>query len=334
MKKVVVIGGGTGTYTVLKGLRDYPELTLSAVVTMADDGGSNKVLRDEMGMLPTSGVRQCMVAMSSNEGLLRELFTYRYYRGAGISGMTFGNLFMAAASDILGDKGQAIKETAKLLGVRGQILPVSYEQVSLLAKYEDGAEVLGEHLIDEGRVGSEARIVSLRTVPQTKIDCEAKRAILEADLLILGPGDLYTNTIANLVVSGLAEAIVESKARLCFVMNLMTKRGESPRYKASDFLLDLGKYLPLERVEVILMNTEQKVSKTILEKYEAEGSWWVVDDLESEFMRRIGCSSSVRVERKNLMSKTEVKRERGDKMVRSMVRHDARKLARALVALI
>ncbi|MCQ3945023.1 MAG: hypothetical protein DPW11_04600, partial [bacterium] len=145
MKRIVVIGGGTGTYTVLRGLKKYHDIDISAVVTMSDDGGSNKVLRDEFGLLPTSGVRQCMVALSENEGLLRKLFSYRYYQGVGISGMTFGNLFMAAVSDITGSQREAIKQTAQLLDVRGKILPVSYETVSLLATYADGTEVLGEH---------------------------------------------------------------------------------------------------------------------------------------------------------------------------------------------
>ena len=191
MKKIVVIGGGTGTYTVLKGLREYPDLEISAIVTMADDGGSNKVLRDEFGLLPTSGVRQCMVALSRSEGLLRQLFTYRYYQGVGISGMTFGNLFMAAVADITGSQKKAIQETAALLDVRGKILPVSYENVSLLATYTDGAEVLGEHLIDESneRVGK-LRIQTLRTIPQIALDPAAREAILAADLIVLGPGDL------------------------------------------------------------------------------------------------------------------------------------------------
>jgi len=147
-RKIVALGGGTGTFTLLTGLKVYENLDISAVVTMADDGGSNKVLRDEFGLLPTSGIRQAIIALSRDTSLLRQLFEYRFYQGTGISGMTFGNLFMAAVSDILGSQKKSIQETCKLLGVQGHILPVSYDNTSLVATYEDGTEVLGEHYID------------------------------------------------------------------------------------------------------------------------------------------------------------------------------------------
>jgi uncharacterized cofD-like protein len=325
-KKVVVIGGGTGTYTVLRGLKTYKHLDISAIVTMADDGGSNKVLRDEFGLLPTSGVRQCLVALSENEGLLRQLFSYRYYQGVGIAGMTFGNLFMAAVSDILGDQRKAIKETAELLSVVGHILPVSYDKVSLLATYADGTEVLGEHLIDraDSHVGKQ-RVKELRTVPVTKIDSEAKKAILEAHLLVLGPGDLYTNTIANLVVPGVVEAIMQSKARVVFVMNLMTKMGESYGYRASMFLEDVGKYLPLSRLNYVVLNTDLPSNKKLLSFYKQEQAVVVEDDLTD---------GGYRVLREKLLSHAKVVLEPGDAMVRSTVRHDSKKLAKVLTSLL
>lgn len=333
MKNVVVIGGGTGTYTVLMGLKKYSDLKISAVVTMADDGGSNKVLRDEFGLLPTSGVRQCMVALSENEGLLRQLFSYRYYQGVGISGMTFGNLFMAAVSDIVGGQRQAIKKTAELLDVRGEILPVSYEPVSLLATYEDGTEVLGEHLIDIAgeRIGKQW-IKSFRTIPETTIDPEVERAIAEADLIVLGPGDLYTNTVANLVVSGVAQAIEKSYAKLVFVMNVMTKKGESYNYKASDFLEDLGKYLPLSRLNYVIVNTDHVIDPKVEKAYKKEGAEWVADDLTS-----VECkvySDNLKIVREKLLAKGKVKVEKGDTLARSMVRHDPERLARVLVDLL
>lgn len=329
MKRIVVIGGGTGTYTVLRGLKKYPELDISAVVTMADDGGSNKVLRDEFGLLPTSGVRQCMVALSENEGLLRQLFSYRYYQGVGISGMTFGNLFMAAVSDITGSQREAIKQTAALLDVRGRILPVSYETVSLLATYADGTEVLGEHGIDTGKgTNGRERVVSFRTIPQVSIDREAKEAIEEADLIVLGPGDLYTNTVANLVVKGLVEAINKSYAKLVFVMNVMTKKGESYGYKSSDYLLDLGKYLPLTRLTHVIVNTDRTIESVVARAYEKEGAEWVQNDLRSFKFPITNLQFSI-IEEK-LLAKGRVKKEKGDKLTRSMVRHDSDKLAKVL----
>lgn len=329
-KRVVVIGGGTGTYTVLRGLKKFPELDISAIVTMADDGGSNKVLRDEFGLLPTSGIRQCMVALSENEGILRQLFSYRYYQGVGISGMTFGNLFMAAVSDIIGSQREAIKETAKLLDVKGRVLPVSYESVSLLATYTDGTEVLGEHLIDLGKNGG-SRIEKFRTIPHTKIDAEAREAIEQADLIVLGPGDLYTNTIANLVVEGVVEAINKSYGKLAFVVNVMTKKGESTGYTASDYLVDLGKYLPLSRLTHVIVNTDRTIDPKIEKAYKKEGAEWVEDDLEKwKGKENFGAS----VIRSKLLARGKVEREKGDKLARSMVRHDSDSLASVLEALV
>lgn len=325
-KKVVVIGGGTGTYTVLRGLKAYKDLAIAAIVTMADDGGSNKILRDEFGLLPTSGVRQCLVALSQNEGLLRQLFSYRYYQGVGIAGMTFGNLFMAAVSDVLGDQRKAIKATADLLSVVGQILPVSYDKVSLLATYADGTEVLGEHLIDRAdtHVGKQ-RVSRLRTVPVTKIDREAREAIVGADMIILGPGDLYTNTIANLVVPGVTEAIMASKARLVFVMNLMTKMGESYNYTARMFLEDLGKYVPRSRIDCVVLNTDLPSNRKLLAFYKQEQAVVVKDDLQN---------GAYQVIREKLLSRAKIVLEPGDKMVRSTLRHDSKKLAKVLVSLL
>lgn len=329
MKKVVVIGGGTGTYTVLTGLRSFPELELAAVVTMADDGGSNKVLRDEFGMLPTSGVRQCMVALSANKGLLRELFTYRYCQGKGIAGMTFGNLFMAAATDILGDERAAIKETAKLLSVDGKILPATYDALTLSATFANGVEISGQHAIDiaSSQVGDSA-ITSLRATPKTTLDDEARDAIENADLLVLGPGDLYGNTIVNLIVDGMTDAISKCRGKLVFVTNMMNKMGESPRYAASNYLLDLAKYMPLSRVDYILVNNDFSVDRQVLLKYQEEGAEMVKDDLDG---LPLGKTKIIRTE---LLAKGVVKVERGDVIVRSMVRHDGKKLARELVKIV
>src|SRR3989304_8101085 len=224
-KKVVVIGGGTGTYTVLSGLRKYP-LHLSVIITMMDSGGSNRVIRDEFGLLPTSDIRQCMVALASDKSheLLRQLFTYRYNAGTGIAGMTFGNLFMAALTDIYGSQEVAIEKTCEMLDVQGFIFPVTYDSVQLVARYDNGKQVLGEHYIDEpdDELGKH-KIVELEVIPEAKVNPKAIGAIKAADLIVLGPGDLYTSIICNLVVNGIAAAIAASKAKKVYILNLMTK---------------------------------------------------------------------------------------------------------------
>jgi uncharacterized cofD-like protein len=327
-KKVVAIGGGTGTFTLLTGLKKYPDLDISAIVTMADDGGSNRVLRDEFGLLPTSGIRQAMVALSHDVTLLRRLFEYRYYQGTGISGMTFGNLFIAAVSDILGSQKEAIEETSQLLGVQGHVLPVSYDKTSLVATYEDGTEVIGEHYIDtpSAKLGKQ-KIVNLRTIPKIKIDDDAKKAIMQADMIVIGPGDLYTNTVANLVVSGVKEAIESSMAKVVFVMNLMSRPGETFNYKASDFLQDISMYLNPDRLDFIVLNSETSPSPAVLKKYAQEGQAPVEDDLPDMW-------HMAKIVRARLRASHRPQVVKGDKLTRSMVRHDSELLAKELVKLL
>jgi uncharacterized cofD-like protein len=326
-RKIIAIGGGTGTFTLLTGLKKYEDLDITAIVTMADDGGSNRVLRDEFGLLPTSGIRQAIIALSKDVTLLRQLFSYRYYQGTGISGMTFGNLFLAAVSDILGSQKAAIEETCKLLGVRGHILPVSYEKTSLVATYKDGTEVLGEHYIDVASAKlAKQRIINLRTIPKIKIDDDAKAAISRADLIVLGPGDLYTNTIANLVVSGVAEAIEGSMAKVIFVMNLMSRMGETYQYKASDYLEDLSQYINPDRLDYVVLNIETSPSPAVLKKYADEGSVPVEDDLASTWHR-------AKIVRARMRSSNRPTKEKGDNLKRSMVRHDPALLAEVIYGL-
>lgn len=327
-KKVVVIGGGTGTFTLLTGLKNCQDLEISVIVTMADDGGSNKVLRDEFGLLPTSGIRQAIIALSKDTTLLRRLFEYRYYQGKGISGMTFGNLFLAALSDILGSQKEAIIETCELLGVKGHILPVSYDNTSLVATYEDGTEVLGEHYIDISNPKvAKKRIVQLRSIPKIRIDDDAKSAIMKADFIILGPGDLYTNTIANLIVSGVSEAIEASMAKVVFVMNLMSRAGETYAYKASDFMDDLTKYLSSDRIDYIIQNIETSNSPTVLKKYAQEGSAPVEDNLQDIWHH-------AKVIRARMRSSHKSSQAKGDELNRSMVRHDPDLLAKQIMKLL
>ncbi|OGH16443.1 MAG: hypothetical protein A3C30_04605 [Candidatus Levybacteria bacterium RIFCSPHIGHO2_02_FULL_40_18] len=326
MKKVVVIGGGTGTYTVLLSLRHKP-YEITALLTMVDDGGSNKVLRDEFGLLPTSGVRLAMVALSSRPSLLRELFLYRYHKGQGISGMTFGNLFLAAVADIAGSQEKAIEQTSEILKVKGKILPISHEDVRLVAQYENGLEVVGEHQIDEPEHDGKLRIKKLFTRPAATITEKAREEILNADAIILGPGDFYTNTIANLVVSGVVDALLGSKAQIIFIMNLMTKYGEAYNYRASTYFEDLVQYMPVERINTVLLNNDMKFPPGALGKYEDEHSIPVMDDLD-------GLYPNMKVVRAPILSRKEADPQKGDVLKRSMIRHDYKKLAKVLGELI
>lgn len=325
MKKVVVIGGGTGTFTLLSSLSNKG-YDLSALLTMVDDGGSNKVLRDEFGLLPTSGIRLAMVALSSEPSLLRELFTYRFSKGTGISGMTFGNLFLAAVTDIVGSQEKAIEATNKLLSVKGEIIPISYGDVKLVAEFENGLKVVGEHEIDEPKHDGKLRIKTLTTEPKAQINPQAEKEILSADVIILGPGDFYTNTIANLVIEGVVPAIMKSKAKVIFITNLMSKYGEAYNYKASDYINDLGKYMPAERLDTILINNDMDYPKSALEKYEEEQSIPVEDDLNDSLKAKIA--------RAPLVLKKELKPQEGDVLKRSIIRHSKKKLGEELQKII
>lgn len=326
-KKIVVIGGGTGTYTILSGLKKYiNEIDLSVIVSMMDDGGSNRVIRDEFGLLPTSDIRQCMVALASNDSdeTLRKLFTYRYENGVGISGMTFGNLFMAALADIYdGNQKMAIEETCKILGCVGKIIPVTFDKVDLLATYENGKQVLGEHNIDEpDQKYGNLKIVNLEVFPKAKINKNALSAVKDADLIVLGPGDFYTSILPNVVVPGLAQEIKKSKAKLVYILNLMTKFGQSVGYKASDFVDEIEKYVG-KKPDYTIVNINKQISKEIVEKYKLEHAELVTDDL-----------GKVGVIRDNLTSDEIYQKPKSDKLVRSLVRHDSDKLAKAVVELL
>jgi uncharacterized cofD-like protein len=329
-QKIVVIGGGTGTFTILSGLRDYPNLNLSVIVSMMDSGGSNRIIRDEFGLLPTSDLRQCMVALASSESneTLRKLFTYRYENGIGISGMTFGNLFMAALTDIYGgDQKKAIKETCKVLGVKGNIIPVTFEKSNLLATYSNGKQILGEHEIDEpDQIQGEFKITNLQVFPKVEVNSDAVKVINDADIVVLGPGDLYTTILPNIVIDGIGESIKKSKAKVVYVLNLMTKFGQTNGFKASDFVKEIKKYVG-KYPDVVLANKDKNVPSDIIEKYRKENSEMVKDDLD-EFNRK-----DIKIVRSDLISGTFYEKSKSDKLIRSLLRHDSLKLAKTILDL-
>ncbi len=331
-KKIVVIGGGTGTYTILTGLKKFKDLDISVIVTMMDSGGSNRIIRDEFGLLPTSDLRQCIVALSSEKPseLVRNLFTYRYSQGVGISGMTFGNLFMAALTDIYGSQEKAIEKTCEFLDVQGKIIPVTYDSCQLVARYSNGRQVLGEHLIDEpaNDENEGLKIVELDTIPRGRSNKQAIEAIKNADLIILGPGDLYTSVISNLIVEGISEEINKSKAKVLFPLNLMTKFSETNNFKASDFIEVLEGYIGKDRINFVLVHQDGEMPKSVLKRYKEEKAYLVEDDLDS--FR----GPSLKVIRKDLVSNIVFEKAKSDKLKRSLIRHDPDKLAKAIVSLL
>lgn len=321
-KKVLVIGGGTGTFVVLKGLKYYP-VTLGVIVAMSDSGGSNSRIRDEFGLLPTSDIRQCLVALSDEKkeaGLMRKLFMYRFSRGKGIEGMTFGNLFMAALSDILGSQKDAIEQTGRVLRIKGKIIPVTYSNTNLIATYQDGTKVSGEHDIDEPKHNGKLHIDNIKLKPAAAANPMALSAIAEADMIVFGPGDLFTSVLANLAVKGIKEAICKSNAKKVYVLNLMTKYGQTYNYRATDHLNWIQKYLD-NTLDYVLVNNAS-LNQTALKLYEKSEEIPVSDDLKD---------GDVEIIRRDLVSTQLTEKTKSDILVRSLIRHDSDKLAAALM---
>jgi uncharacterized cofD-like protein len=273
--RLVVIGGGTGLSTVLRGLKEYTT-NLTAVVTVTDDGGSSGRLRTELGVLPPGDIRNCLVALADSESMMAELFQYRFNDGDGLVGHSFGNLFIAAMCGIAGDFDRAIKESSRVLAIKGRVLPSTLANVSLEATLADGTIVMGETLISR----STLPIRRLRLVPShCQALPEAIEAILAADVIILGPGSLYTSIIPNLLVPGIAEAIERSKATRVFVCNIMTQPGETTGMTASDHVRAVFETTDRRLFDRALVNVGQ--ANRLLPLYERDGAFQVPADLET-----------------------------------------------------
>ncbi|XGB44100.1 MAG: YvcK family protein [Nodosilinea sp. LVE1205-7] len=241
--KIVVLGGGTGLSNLLRGLKQY-SANITAIVTVADDGGSSGRLRREIGVLPPGDIRNCLSALANEEKLLTELFKYRFESGSGLVGHSFGNLFLTAMSEITGDLEQAIAASSKVLAVRGQVLPSTLSDVQLWAELDNGRRIVGESKITEAR----GRIVQIGCLPPNPPALpRAIQAIEEADYIIIGPGSLYTSIIPNLLVPDLARAIAAQRVPRVYVCNIMTEPGETDGFSVSDHIRALdsaaGRYL-------------------------------------------------------------------------------------------
>lgn len=322
MKKIVVVGGGTGTYTILQGLKKFAsEFSISAIVTMADSGGSTGRLRDEFGQLPVGDVRMALVALADDsvagDELLRELFMYRFSRGEGLSGHNFGNLLLTALTDITGSERAAIEVAARLLRVAGAVIPVTTDNVHLQAVYTTGDSVVGEHAIDTPRSHLErAHIVSLSLVPQATLNPAAYTAILEADVIIFGPGDLYTSVIANCVVDGFTEAVAASSASIVYIANLMSRPGQTYGMSVTAHVHELARYLS-RLPDHVLVNTTT-LPEALVARYQTEGTHPVVND----------CTNvPYHVHTLDMLATELVVTKVGDVLTRSLIRHDSYKVA-------
>lgn len=279
--KIVAIGGGTGLSTILKGLKHITG-NITAVVTVGDDGGSSGRLREELGVLPPGDIRNCIAGLASEEDLVTELFQYRFKNGNGLEGHSFGNLFLSALCSITGDMVSAVKESSKVLSIRGRVLPSTLDDMKLYAELEDGRIIYGESHIPEAG----GKIARLKATPANlKALDEVIQAIHEADIIILGPGSLYTSIIPNLLIEDISKAISKSEARKIYICNIMTQPGETDDYTASDHIKAiLDHAIQPNIIETILIN--DSLPKNLALKYKAASSYPVV--LDSEKLKKLG----------------------------------------------
>lgn len=327
-KTIVVIGGGTGTHTVLKGLKRFAEqVDIVAVISMADSGGSTGRLRDEFGQLPVGDVRMALAALArdyqKHEELLRELFLYRFEKGDGLSGHNFGNLLLTALTDILGSEAEAVKAASKILRIRGTVLPVTADDVHLVATYDDNLFVKGEHVIDDPKSDRRGkRVTHLSTEPIGKISPEAAEAIVKADLIVIGPGDLYSSLLANFVIIGAPEAVKENKGKIIYVSNLMERPGQTENMSVSDCCDELSRYVG-RYPDLVFINDAPLPADVVAEYQRKEGVKPVTDDSSKISAKVVKC---------DLITHEIVKQQKTDSLKRSLIRHDSDKLAKTIVS--
>lgn len=275
--KIAAIGGGTGLSTMLKGLKLHTD-KITAIVSVADDGGSSGVLREDRGMLPPGDIRNCIAALTDLDPLYGDLLNYRFSDGV-FAGHTLGNMMLAAINDMSENFGEAVSKLCRLIGISGKVVPVSNESLTLGARLCDGSVIYGESNIGE-RTNTDISIDRVFITPDdAKPVDSALRAIDEADIIVLGPGSLYTSVIPNLLINGITEAIMKSSAKKVYVCNIMTQPGETDGYTAVDHLNAIEKHSAKGIVDYIVVN-DSVIPDSVKQVYKEENSIPVVDDTD------------------------------------------------------
>ncbi len=316
--KIVALGGGTGLSILLRGLKKVTT-EVTAIVSVADDGGGSGVLREDLGMLPPGDIRSCILALANTEPIMEDLIKYRFSEG-GLKGQSFGNLLIAALVGISGSFEEAIEKISDIVAITGRVLPVTPSETTLIATLADGQVVEGESMIPVRVLETGQPIHTIRTKEETiKALPEAVAAILEADIVVMGPGSLYTSIIPNLLVDGILEAVRTTQARRVYIPNLMTQPGETDDYSVSDHIKALLLHGSRDMIDLVLVNNGN-ISDDHLEYYEAEGSIpiYLTDD-DKTYLKSLG----IGVLAKNFME-----------VSKGYVRHDALGIANALVEMV
>ncbi|MBP9864113.1 YvcK family protein [Patescibacteria group bacterium] len=315
--RIVCLGGGTGTYCVLRGLREHP-VDLSAVVSIADNGGSSGMLRDQYGVLPPGDLRNAMSALAPDPDI-QEMLRFRFTTG-GMKGHTLGNVLLTGLEQITGDPLRGLRMAHKLFQLKGRVIPVATRAANLLAELMDGKILDSETVIDQP-TSDRSPIRRCYLDPPVQANPEALEAISEADIIVIGPGDLYTSLVPVLLVGGVASAIRDSKAMCMYVLNLATRRGQTTGYSGRNFCDTLAAYIAPGRIDRVLIN-DAKPSPEVVARYVEAGEGLVINDLSS---------APYTVWSGPLISDEIARPEAGDPLVRSLFRHDSAKLASAIL---
>lgn len=322
MKKITVMGGGTGTFVVLSGLKQH-DVDLGVIVNMMDSGGSTGRLRVQLGVLPPGDIRQCFVALSEAPDLWRRLFLYRFDSGD-FEGHNFGNIFLSALEKVSKNYDEVLETASFVLKTKGKVLPVTHEKTHLCVEYANGTIVKGEADIDSD-LHEQISIKRAFLEPKVAAYPQTIQQIAESDMIVIGPGDLYTSIIPLFLVDGVSEALKNTKAKIVYVINLMTKSGQTNNYTAKDHVRDIEQYLG-RKVDAIIMH-KGELNESIVNWYETHNEHTVVDDLGEDG----------RVVRANIADNTPVAQNSADKIssyARSILRHESSRLAKAVIELL
>ena len=319
-KKVVIVGGGTGTYAVTQTVRTIGA-DITKIVTMFDSGGSTRRLMDEFGFLPVGDLRQNLAALAHENGQswIRDLLLYRFSKGKGLEGHNLGNLILTALQDMTGSTPKALEVASKIFRLEGTVLPVSEQYANLRVVYRDGSAITGEHKLDDAkRGGREIKKVTL--TKRCHVYKKSKQAIEEADYIIIGPGDLYASIVPNFLVSGVKAAFSRTNAKLIYITNLMTRYTQTHNFTAQDHLNEIEKYLD-KTVDIVLVNSGE-IEPGMKKRYAKYKEFPVENNLEQR--------PGLEIIHQDFASSLQIKKKKGDKTPRAFMRHDATKLQKVL----
>jgi uncharacterized cofD-like protein len=317
---IVTLGGGTGSFVLLSGLRRYVR-DLTAIVAMSDDGGSTGILRDELGVLPPGDIRQCLVALSRSPRL-RDLFTYRFDKGT-LRGHSFGNLFLSALADVTGSFEDAISEASTILSIEGHVIPVTTRNVRLVATTADGTEIVGQHNLDTSKLRAGEFQLSLE--PEAELNPRAAEAIRTADMVVVCPGSLYASVIPNFLVTGLGGAVRRSAARTVFVAPLMNKSEHTGGFQVHDYVREVEHYAGGPVFDYVIFNTTSPPG-SVVRRYQEEGEPVGYDHEEMAHAHYVPVGG-------DLLSRSLADQTKGDLLRRTLIRHDPDRIARKLMQL-